>query len=339
MMSDNEAGPGDSPKYTIKDRWLRSNRDALVSMLCSWWPQVGWPLTTASDRERIRDSLLPLQNHSDRHLIDRLIRQTDAVATASGIRQTRIVYRAAVERRCKAQAERDRCVNECRELEAAINAASDEQIDTVLREFSKHGTEYHSAQKKTVIAEQEEAAVEKALLEMESAYAQDQLLIFIKKRKYALHPLNLANAMAGLPYAIDLPFRGAWQSHARCSSVDCPGWPSYRYQVFETIQSIWENSEHSTLPTVEFFRQQICRLPKTVMQTHPTIGKHKCENYVRSYLSDNWWDLERAISASLETKNDPRPMHFIIATNLDLFVGQSKTLADVALAKAARLCD
>jgi hypothetical protein len=343
MMFDSEAGSGDAPKLgrrTIEQSQLSANLDALVGMLCSWWPHVGWEITTATKREHLQKALLPLKDHSNRYLIDRLSRRTEVTAVkAPEIRKKRVIYGKAVKRRRSSQIERDRFANECRELESAINAARPEQIDGVLREFLKQGTAYHATYSKASIAEKEEEEIEKELLEMESAFAQEQLLLFITKGKYALDPWNLAKAMAGLPYAIEIPFLGASQSHARCSSLQSPGWPSYRYQVFETIQSIWETSEHSTLTTVEFFRQQIRSLPKTVTQTHPTIGRHKCENYVKAHLSDNWWDLERAIKASLETKNDARPMHFIIAATLDVFVGQPKTLADVALAKAARLRD
>jgi len=342
-MFDSEAGDGNLPKLgrrTIEKSQLSANLDSLVGMLCSWWPHVGWELTTATKRDHLQKALLPLKNHPNRYLIDRLSRQTGLTAMeAPEIRKKRIIYGEAVKHRRSTQIERDRFANECRELEAAINAARPEQIDGLLREFLRQGTAYHAAYGKASIAVKEEEEIEKELLEMESAFAQEELLLFITKGKYALDPWNLAKAMAGLPYAIEIPFLGASQSHARCSSLQSPGWPSYRYQVFETIQSIWETSEHSTSPTVEFFRQQIRSLPKAVMQTHPTIGRHKCENYVRTYLSDNWWDLERAITASLETKNDRRPMHFIIAANLDVFVGQAKTLADVALAKAARLRD
>jgi hypothetical protein len=343
MMFDSEPGGGDAPKLgrrTIETWQLSANLDALVGMLCSWWPHLGWELTTATKREQLQKAFLPLKDHPNRYLIDRLSRQTGLTAMeAPEIRKKRVIYGEAVKHRRSTQVERDRLVNECRELESAINAARPEQIDGVLREFVRQGTAYHAAHGEASIAEREEEENEKQLLEMESAFAQKELLLFITKGKYALDPWNLAKAMAGLPYAIEIPFLGASQSHARCSSLQSPGWPSYRYQVFETLQSIWETSEHSTLPTVEFFRRQIRRLAKTVMQTHPTIGRHKCENYVRTYLSDNWWDLERAIKATLETKNDPRPMHFIIAANLDVFVGQPKTLADVALAKAARLRD
>jgi hypothetical protein len=342
MMFDSEAGGEHAPKLgrrTIEDGLLSSNRDALVGMLSAWWPHVGWELKTATEREHLQKALLPLRDHPNRYLIDRLSRRTELTAMeAPEIRKKRAIHGEAVTRRRSSQIERDRFANECRELEAAISAAKSDQVDGVLREFLRQGTAYHTAHTKALIAEKEEEAIEKELLEMESAFAQDELLTFIKG-KYANNPLNLANAMAGLPYAIDVPFLGAGQSHARCSQLKCPGWPSYHYQVFEIIQSIWETSEHSTLPTLEFFRQQIRSLPKTVIQTDPTMGRHKCDNYVRAYLSENWWDLERAIKVSLETKNDPRPMYFVIAANLDVFVGQPKTLADVALAKAARLRD
>jgi hypothetical protein len=344
MTFDGKAGGEHAPKLgrrTIENWQLSANLDSLVGMLCSWWPHLGWELTTATNRKQLQKALLPLKDHPNRCLIDRLSRRTELTAVeAPEIRKKRFIYGEAAKSRRSTQIARDRFGDECRELESAIHAARPEQIDSVLREFLRQGTAYHAAHGKALIAERKEEEIEKELLDMESAFAQEQLLVFIMRGKYALDPWNLAKAMAGLPYAIEIPFLGASQSHARCSALQSPGWPSYRYQVFETIQSIWETSEHSTLPTtLEFFRQQIRSLPKVVVQTHPTMGKYKCDNFVRAYLSDNWWDLERAIKASLETKNDPRPLYFIIAANLDIFVGQPKTLADVALAKAARLRD
>jgi hypothetical protein len=343
MMFDSEAGSGDAPKLgrrTIEQSQLSANLDALVGMLCSWWPHVGWELTTATKREHLQKALLPLKDHSNRYLIDRLSRRTEVTAVeAPEIRKKRVIYGKAVKRRRSSQIERDRFANECRELESAINAARPEQIDGVLREFLKQGTAYHATYSKASIAEKEEEEIEKELLAMESAFAQDQLVLFITKGKYALDPWNLAKAMAGLPYAIEIPFLGAMQSHARCAALSCPAWPSYRYQIFETIRCCWERSEHSTLSPADVLQNEIRNLPKVIMQTHPTMGRHKCENYVRSYLCENWWDLQRAVELSLKTADDPRPMHFTIAANLDLCIGQPKTMADVALAKAARLRD
>jgi hypothetical protein len=341
-VDENEADQVDTSKLgrrTIDDPQLTANLTVLVNMLSSWWPHVGWQLITASSREQIRAALLPLKDHPDRHLIGRLSRSGEVIAEASEIRKKRVTYRQAVERRYSTQSERDRCGRDCRELEAAINAARTDQINGMLREFVRQGSAYHSIYRDALIAEAEEEEGETELLAMESGFAQEQLLLFITKAKYTLNPWHLARAMAGLPYAIEVPFLGAPQSHYRCAALICPAWPNYRYQIFETIRSCWEHAQHSTLSPVDVFQNKIHNLPRVVMQTHPTMGKHKCDNYVRSHLCENWWDMERAIELSLKTTDDLRPMHFTIAANFDLCIGQPKTMADVALAKAARLRD
>jgi hypothetical protein len=238
-----------------------------------------------------------------------------------------------------AQAKRNKCVNDCREIEVAITQAKPDQIEFVQREFSKRRAAYQDAQSQSAAADAKERTLENELLDKEAAFAQDELLVFIKKGKYALHPLNLANAMAGLPYAIDVPFLGVWQSHARSSKLECSGWPSYRYQVFETIESIWDRSKRSSISPIEFFQQEIKALPKTVQTRVPGETKfQRTENYVRAYLSENWWFLQRAIQRGLQPNDDPRPMHFIISSNFDKLVNEPRTYADSAIVKAASIC-
>ena len=326
-------------RRTIEDHWLSANRDALVNILSSWWPDIGWHLTSAMTREALRQALEPVKDHPDRQLLDRLLRPTNVTAEAREIREKRLELGKAVERMRDAQAQRDQCVNACREIEGAMCQAKTEQIEFVKQEFSKRRATCQEAQTQSRVANAAEKILENELLDKEAAFAQHELLTFIKKGKYALHPLNLANAMAGLPFAVSVPFLGAGQSHARCSGLECPGWPSYRYQVFEQIESMWEHSKSSSLSPVEFFRQQIRHLPKTVWQTHPSIGSQKVDNYVRTYLSENWWYLQGAIEKSLRSNHDPRPMHFIIGSNFNKFIGEPKTHADMAVAKAARISD
>ncbi len=182
-------------------------------------------------------------------------------------------------------------------------------------------------------------ASENALVDEEAAYAQDQLLFFICKGKYAFHPLNLANAMAGLPYAIGVPFMGVWQSYARCSKIKTPGWPHYRYEVFKTIESAWKHASSSTQPVIEVFEREIRALQKMTLLDHPQLGHRKVENYVRTFLCENWWHLQRAIKKSLGTTDDPRPPFFVIASYLDKFIAEPKTHADFAVAETTRIRD
>jgi len=335
---------GDTPQVgrrTIKDGWLSANRDAILNMLCPWWPDVGWQLAKARTREELRQALQPIKDHSNRQYIDRLLRATNVTADAREIRQKRLALGQAVKCMHDAQAKRNKRMEECREIEFAMSQARPNQIDFVQREFPNRRAACQDAQAQASVAETQERILENELLDMEAAFAQDELLVFIKKGKYAFHPLNLANAMAGLPYGIDVPFLGVSQSHARSSRLESPGWPSYAYQVFETIKSIWERSKRSSISIshCEFFQQEIKALPKKVLQTHPTIGPQKVDNYVRTHLSDNWWCLQQAIEKSVQITDDPRPMPFIIASNFNKFVGKPKTYADIAAAKAKRISD
>lgn len=337
-----DAQEGDERKLgrrTIKDGWLSAKRDAVLGILCPWWPDVGWQLTTARTREELRQALQPVKDHPNRQYIDRLLRETKVTAGASEIRQKRLAVGLAVEHMHDAQAKRNRRVEECREIELAMSQLRPDQIEFVHCEFAKRRTACQHAQAQSLAAETKERILESELLDMEAAFSQDELLVFIKKGKYALHPHNLANAMAGLPYGIDVPFLGVWQSHARCSKLDSSALPSSHYQVFETIQSIWERSKSSPLSVFEFFQQEIKALPKTILLTHPAMGSQKVANYVKAKLCENWWYLQRAIEKSLTTKDDPRPMHFVIASNFDKLIAEPRTFADSALATAASICD
>src|SRR2546422_2747545 len=127
-----DAYEADAPKLgrrTIDDGWLSANRDALVNILSSWWPDIGWQLTTAMTREGLRQALQPVKDHPDRQLLDRLLRPTNVTALsdtkerAREIREKRLELGNAMNCMRDAQAQRDQCVNACREIEFAMSQA------------------------------------------------------------------------------------------------------------------------------------------------------------------------------------------------------------------------
>ncbi len=326
-------------RRTIDDGWLSGNRDAILNMFAFWWPEIGWQLAAAANRDALRLALLPLRDHTNRQYINRLIQETSARGDEHDIRKKRRALAEAVEEMRAAQSHCSSCVNRCRDIEAAMMQATADQSDILLPQFSKRRMECQTAQNQSRAKTEMQLNLESELMDEEAAYAQDQLLIFIGKGKYAFHPLNLANAIAGLPFAIGVPFMGVWQSHARCSRMKSPGWPNYRYEVFKTIESAWESCSSSTQPIIDVFESKIRGLPRTVVQEHPQMGRLKIENYVRTFLCENWWHLQRAIKKCLETKDDPRPPFFVIASNLDKFVAEPRTHADLAVADATRIRD
>jgi hypothetical protein len=335
---DEKIGPG---RPTIKVDWLSANRDRLVNMLSSHWPVIGWQLTTADTREKLRQAFHPIKDHADNQLFSRLLRSTTLNAGASEIRRKRRSVRDAAADRFNAREKCDQCINACREIEIAMGQAGPSQIEYVHREFYRRRTECQSAQDQLREASVTEQNLENELADAEAAFAQDQLLEFIRQKKYALHPFNLGNAMAGLPYARDVKFIGAWVSRERSAKIECRFWPNIRYQLFKAIESIWNDNEISTASPVNFFREKIAALPRTVKPTIPQekqSGKKRVPNSVRQQLADNFYYLERAIDKSMEcARSYPRPMPFLISANFDEILAEPKTYADQVLAEAKKI--
>lgn len=218
----------------------------------------------------------------------------------------------------------------------ARGEASKDEIKAVEKEITRL-----KAEKQLATVEHEKACAAQRNLEsklelMEAGFAQDELLMFIDKRfihgRYARDPYNLADAMAGLPYTQALHFMGVWQSYVRCSQLPCA--PHHRFQVFETIQSIWKKSRKSKVPAIKFFEQEIASLPERVKVIDPVTKKETSDttrNEVRSYLLDFWPIWELAIEKSLATEVDPERVPFLICANFAIVQQDPKTSVRLVL--------
>lgn len=340
-----------SGRPTLEDHWLRANRDSLVDMLSCWWAEVGWQLTRATTREELGAALRPLKEHSNRHLISRLLLPSSDAATAEDIRGERRVYGEAISNIYEADSRERRGSDLVREAEYAQSQVGPEDKDaakTVALQLSKRKAEWETAKREVERSRVAQQTLQEKLDRMEAGYAQGELLMFIEKRfikgRYARNPLNLANAMAGLPYSQGVHFLGAWQSYVRCSKFDYP-WPHFRFQVFQTSESLWKGSQKSGLAPVEFFREGIRALPKTALLRTPQSRaqgreQQRSENFLRSYLVDNWTYLRLAIVRSLESPPvEAERMPYIIGTNFAKIQREPKTAVDLVLAAAEGIED
>src|SRR6266849_3498338 len=229
---------------TVDDFWLSTHRDSLVDMLSCWWGEVGWQLPRASTREELWVALGPVREHPNRHRISRLLLVSSESATAEQIREKRKTNEEAIKDIYEAQARQRKCLDAVTLAEMAKGQASPEQMKEVEVQVSRRKDELKAANTAYDAACAAQQAIATQLDQMEAGYAQDQLLMFIDRRfingKYARTPLNFANAVAGLPYMQGVDFMGAWQSYVRCSKLPCV--PHHRFQLFETVQSIWKKS-------------------------------------------------------------------------------------------------
>lgn len=327
---------------TVGDSSLRDHRDRIVDMLACWWGEVGWQLPRASSRQELRSALDPLTEHANRFEINHFLLLSTDSATAEQIREKRELNKKAIQELYKAQKRQLTCSDRFNQAQMALGHTSSEQLEAMKRRISDYKAELDSANNGYEAAQTKQREIARKLDEMEAAYAQDELLMFIQtrfikpKKRYARNPENLANAMAGLPWAGNLPFMGTWQSYVRCSKLRCS--PHHRFQLFETIQRIWKKSQKSKLPTTEFFHQQITALPKivTLKAINPLTNqesRNKGPNSVRSNLFDNWPIWKLAIQKSLESPVEPDRVPFLICSNFT--VVQRDPRASVALVLGA----
>jgi|HubBroStandDraft_5_1064220.scaffolds.fasta_scaffold20299_2 hypothetical protein len=334
------SGPGPG-RPTITDEWLDVKRERLVSMLSSHWPAIGWQLTTADSREKLWRALQPVKDHPDSGVFSRLLHPTTVEADAFTIRRKRLMVEDASKNRFYAQKQCDKRIEACREIETATAQATPDQMEYVQREFTCRRAECQNARQHLHNAKLCERDLENELADAEAAYSQDELLEFIKKRKYALHPLNLANAIAGLPFARDLSFVGVWVSRERCAKIESDHWPHIHYELFKRIESIWNDRGPSNTSAVEVFREKIAALPKTVKPTIPQqkqTKKKRVPNLIRQQLGENFFYLEQAIDKSLKCAGtDPRPMPFLILEKFDEFLAKPRTAVDQVLATARKI--
>lgn len=315
---------------TVDDFWLSTHRDSLVDMLSCWWGEVGWQLPRATTREELWAALEPVKEHPNRHRISRLLLVSSESATAEQIREKRKANEEAIRAIYEAHARQRTCLDKVMQAEMAKGQASPEQVKAVDAQVLKRKAELKAANSAYDAASTSQHAIAMRLEQMEAGFAQEELLMFIDKRlikgRYARNPLNLADAMAGLPYTQGVHFMGAWQSYVRCSKLPCQ--QHHRFQLFERIRSIWKKSQKSELATVEFFHQEIAALPKTVQTVDPLTKKeseNRTENGVRSYLLNSWpiWSL--AIEKSLETRVEQDRMPFLICANFTKVQSDPKT--------------
>jgi hypothetical protein len=148
-----------------------------------------------------------------------------------------------------------------------------------------------------------------------------QLLDFLHgKRRNAVKPLNLANALAGLP---EMGWR---ESDARCSkmhrSSPCVG---LSYRIVELVSRMWRRRPRDSQdPPIEFFRAQIRKLPKK-------------DDGISGVVCRAWRDFRLAIEECWKESESEEFMPYAITSTFLRNHARSKTSAERILAEREML--
>ena len=144
----------------------------------------------------------------------------------------------------------------------------------------------------------------------EQAYvAQTELLKFILSGRYSFTPLNLANAMAGLPY---MQWR---QSSKRCGKMECRIAMSSTYRLFKILYRASQGLPSS---------QGLTNAVQNLLQNSRKI------DYVAAELRKNWYHLRAAIKTVTEKRHHPGSVPFRVLTEYQRRM-RSRTSVDLLL--------
>jgi hypothetical protein len=127
-----------------------------------------------------------------------------------------------------------------------------------------------------------------SLWEQETYFAQSELFDFIQSGRYEFTPMNIAKAMAGIPYI------SARVSCERCSSLKEANQPGLAYLIFQVIEGVFP-------PEVPAMSDGLRRIREIALSG----VRHRPSSHI-SELRKTWYFLESAIASIYATGVLPR---------------------------------
>ena len=302
----------------LDDEELTQRRNQLVQALEGVWGDIGWTLPRCRKAEDLIDAFSSLDQIYVQNLISPFRRSSSEVASDNKIRATRSRLRMVVPRRYKMAEMKRNALEQLQSADVALSQSTGHarrQLKSWRKKCRKEAAgpygEYQELSR-------EEASLQLRLANLEASFARQQLFRFLKSKRYELTPLNLANAMAGVPYM------GWRQSMRRTSGTECIIANGQTYQVFKAIRYL-VNSATTKAETalLNHFRNGILQLP----------GRHRT---AKKELAENWLYVQRAIRQACRSKVHPRALLFEIMRRYQKQT-QSRSYVDMALAAHSKL--
>jgi hypothetical protein len=295
---------------------LLARRDELQGILQAHWPTVGWDLHLAKTGRDLSQALKPIAQFKS-SIVALLI-----VELPSGVQDRIGEFRSDLKKlyvrlsRCRAELNTSHdLVIEARDsytqARARLDAARDGYV--AARKGQRPAVDLLAELKnwsvlcnrlRVEIKQREERVdqsthdfrnVQTEIRTIEAYFAQTELLRFLKGRRYAFTPENVANAASGLPEL------GCRRSFLLCSRVKYAAEPSINYIIFEALSKILKR--HS---------------PKSPEEAATTIrreiGEKKQFANIKGFVNDRWHLLEDAMSRVWASPAHPHSRAFKITS-------------------------
>lgn len=312
----------------IEDSRLRSIRDSLVDLLANTWTEVGWNLQTIESSAEVPRAFKIWESEQQRpHLIFQILlrqptspeivwpsecgalgQKLDAMYRQLGEVGESIRQVAELQQRCRESlGQAEQALNlAISHLPAKNKKQKDEQVRDeqhliaeerarlIAEECAKRKRTCELAKDTYLWLDQYYKELELTLKDGYAYYARAELVRFRDSHRRRLNPLNIANALAGLP------FIGYRQSLKRCSRFKREKTFGLRYETFVTIRRIVKSR-----PVSIGLRNHV----ETWLQ-----NRRPSESLAISELQQKWYYLEPSIETAPNANAQPEELAFKITS-------------------------
>jgi hypothetical protein len=209
-----------------------SVRSHVLSVAAPTWPEIAWPLRRIKTTADVALALRTWHEYRNQHgIVDALLREEKHPSNSQKLRvlekrrtelNESIKNAEDVQRRCRASFEKVTILRnaiQAAEYDKKANRSpaqdfSEEDQRIVERQLPKRKSALNEAELRLQALRNEDKALSDQIADSLSYIARSELLHFVRKGRYSLNPVNLANALAGWPY---LKYR---RSIARCRKLE-----------------------------------------------------------------------------------------------------------------------
>jgi hypothetical protein len=283
-------------RTVIEDGRLWGTRDGLLHFLETTWADVGDKLPRIKKPNDVYDALRVWEKDSRCNLLyvaRALLHRSECVVSIKSLNEKR---RRAGVLNVSARNSYDALESCCRSFEVAMRAYAsasseiehatiDEKLRVRARALAHAGSQY------LAITEQQRE-MEQHIKDCEACFARAELVRFCRSRRYRLTPLNVANALAGVP---EIGWR---QSAKRCKGQPSPALNGGAIQIFNTIRKIVQSCP---------------RKSELAKYAESWLRARKTKSYGISELQASWYYLHLAIDSALQLGTRSRDLPFVIA--------------------------
>jgi hypothetical protein len=237
LVSEEEPKTQPGRPIAIDDGRLLGVRDELIWLFEETWADVGerlpWIKKPADVLDAIRVWDNPNLSTGNQYTAKYLLRPSSIPATQKWLTARRLELGKLNRAVRDAYDIREKCRQALDTAERALSdqlSASDKAA--VLDQISRRGQKLSDAKTEYDSLEKRQCEVQELLLDGEASFARDEFARFCGSNRYRLEPMNIANALAGLP------FIGWRQSITRCKKHPSTHGEGQSIQIFRTIERI-----------------------------------------------------------------------------------------------------